>query len=65
MDSLVQAIRVFSKDIRKEFVIEKCTVLVIEKLCVRKIVKSVSIELPDGKGFKSLQEGEIISILEF
>ena len=38
-----------------EFGIEKCTMFVIEK---RKIVKSVGIELPDGKVVKSLQEGE-------
>ena len=38
-----------------EFGIEKCSVLVIEK---GKNVKSVSIELPDGKVIKSLQEGE-------
>ena len=38
-----------------EFSVEKCAVLVIEK---GKIVKSVSVELPDGKVIKSLQEGE-------
>ena len=36
-----------------EISIEKCAVLVIEK-----VVKSVGIELPDGKFMKSLQEGE-------
>ena len=38
-----------------ELGIEKCPVLVMEK---GKIVKSVGIELPDGKAIKSLQEGE-------
>ena len=38
-----------------EFGIEKCVMLVMEK---GKIVKSVGIELPDGKVIKSLQEGE-------
>ena len=38
-----------------EFGIEKCAMLAMEK---RKIVKSVGIELPDGKVIKSLQEGE-------
>ena len=38
-----------------EFGIEKCYMLVIEK---GKILKSVGIELPDGKVIKSLQEGE-------
>ena len=55
LGSLLQTIRIFSKDIGMEFVIEKCAMLVTEK---GKIVKSVSIELPDGKFIKSLQEGE-------
>ena len=55
MDSLVQTVRVFSEDIEMEFGTEKCAMLVIEK---GKIVKSVGIELPDGKVIKSLQEGE-------
>ena len=38
-----------------EFGIEKCATLVMEK---GKIVKSVGIELPDGKVIKSFQEGE-------
>ena len=55
MDSLVQTVRVFSKDIGMEFGIEKCATLIMEK---GKIVKSVGIELPDGRVVKSLQEGE-------
>ena len=55
LDSLVQTIRIFSKDIGMEFGIEKCAMLVIEK---GKIVKSVGIELPDGKVITSLQKGE-------
>ena len=42
LDSLVQAVRIFSKDIGMEFGIEKCAMLVTEK---EKIVKSVGIEL--------------------
>ena len=38
-----------------EFGIEKCAMLLMEK---GKIVKSVGIELPNGKVIKSLQEGE-------
>ena len=53
--SLVKTVRVFSEDIGMEFGIEKCAMLVIEK---GKIVKSVGIEVPDGKVIKSLQEGE-------
>ena len=55
MDSLVQTIHIFSKDIGMEFGIEKCAMLVIEK---GKIVKSVGIELPGGRVIKPLQEGE-------
>ena len=55
LDSLVQAIRITSKDIGITFGIEKCAMLVVEK---GKIVKSVGIELPYGKVIKSLQECE-------
>ena len=55
LDSLVQTVRVFSEDIGMEFGIEKCAMLVMEK---GKIVKSVGMELPDGKVMKSLQQGE-------
>ena len=51
----MQTVRVFSEDIGMEFGIEKCTMLVMEK---GRIVKSVGIELPDGKVIKLLQEGE-------
>ena len=61
LDSLVQAIGIFSKDMRMEISIEKCAMLVIEK---RKLVKSVGIELPDGNIIKSLQEGESFKYLE-
>ena len=55
MDSLVQTVHVFSEDIRMEFGIEKSAMLVMEK---GKTVKSVGIELPNGKVIKSLQEGK-------
>ena len=55
LDSLVQTVRVFSEDIGMEFSIEKCAMLVMQK---GKIVKSVGIELPDGKVIKLLLEGE-------
>ena len=55
LDLLVQTVRVFSEDIRMEFGIEKCAMLVMEK---GKIRKSVGIELPDGKVINSLQEVE-------
>ena len=52
MDSFVQTGRVFGEDKGMELGIEKCAMLVIEK---GKIVKSVGMELPDGKVIKSLQ----------
>ena len=55
LDSLVQRFRVFSEDIGSEFGVKKCAMLVMKK---EKIVKSVDIELPDGKVIKSLQEGK-------
>ena len=58
--SLGQTVRVFSEDEGMEFGIVKCAMLVMEK---GKIVKSVGIELPNGKVIKSLQEGEIYKYL--
>ena len=55
LNSLVQTVHFFSEDIGMEFSTEKCAMLAMEK---GKIVKSVGIELPDGKVIKSLQEGE-------
>ena len=55
LDSLVQTIRVSSEDVGMEFGIEKCAMLVMEK---GKIVKSVGLELPNGKLIQSLQEDE-------
>ena len=57
----MQTVRVFSEDVGMEFGREKCTMLVIEK---GKILKSVGIELPNGKVIKLLQEGEIYNYLE-
>ena len=53
LDSLVHTVLVFSEDIGMEFGVEKCAILVMEK---GKTVKSVGIELPDGKAIKSLQD---------
>ena len=55
LNLLVQRVCACSEDIGMEFGIEKCAMLVMEK---GKILKSVGIELPDGKFNKSLQEGE-------
>ena len=62
LDSLEQTVPVFSEDIVMEFGIEKCAMLVIEK---GKTVKSVGIELPDGKVTSHYRKVKIISIQEF
>ena len=61
MDLLVQTVRVFSEDVGMEFGREKCAMLVMEK---GKILKSVGIELPNGKVIKLLQEGESYKYLD-
>ena len=64
LESLVQTVHVFSEDIGMEFGIKKCAMLVMEK---GKIVKSVGIDLKDGKIIKSLLEGasyKYLGILE-
>ena len=60
LDTLVQTVRVFSVDVGMEFGVEKCAMLVLEK---GKIVKSVGIELPDGKVIRSLKESESYTYL--
>ena len=50
-----------SEDVGMEFGIEKCAMLVMEK---GKIVKSVGIELANGKVIKSLQVDESYKYLE-
>ena len=54
LDSLIQTIRIFSKDRGMEFSIGKCAMLVI-MIKKGKIVKLVGIELPDRKAIKSLE----------
>ena len=60
LDSLVQTIGVFSEDIGMEFAIDNSAMFVTEK---REIVKSIGIELPDGKVIKALQEGQTYKYL--
>ena len=54
LDSLVQTVRIFSKDIGMEFGIDKCGTLVLMR---GKITKLDGISLPDGKVMKGLVEG--------
>ncbi len=46
LDSLVQTVRVFSQDIRMEFGIDKCAMIVLKR---GKLVMSDGIKLPDAK----------------
>ena len=55
LDSLIQTVRVFSKDIGMQFGIEKCSTLVLKR---GKRIKSDGIKMPDDKVIKSLKEGE-------
>ena len=55
LDSLVQTVRVFSKDIGMKFSIEKCSMLVMKR---GKKVKSDGIKLPDDTVMKALRDGE-------
>ena len=59
LDSLVQTVRVFSENIGTEFRMGKGAMLVMEK---GKIVKSVGIDVPDGKVIKSLQKAKVTNI---
>ena len=56
LDSLVQIISIFSRNMGMEFGIKKCEMLLIER---GKIVESVGIEIPDSKVIKQwqIQEG--------
>ena len=55
LDSLIQTVRVFSKDIGMQFGIEKCWTLVMRR---GKRIKSDGIKMRDDKVMESLKEGE-------
>ena len=55
LDSLVQTVRIFSKDIGIKFGIEKCAVLIIKR---GKMTQSEDITLLDDTNIRSLKEGE-------
>ena len=55
LDSLIQTVRIFSNDIKMEFGIEKCAILVLKR---RKVVKSEGIKLPDNRKMRSLNANE-------
>ena len=55
LDSLIQTVRIFSKDIGMEFGIEKCAMLVLKR---GKVATSNGIKLPDESVIKSVKDGE-------
>ena len=63
IDSLVNTVRIFSEDIKMEFGLSKCGVLIMKR---GKVVKSEGIRMPDGRMMKNIEEGEhkYLEILE-
>ena len=63
IDSLVNTVRILSEDIKMEFGLSKCGVLIMKR---GKVVKSEGIRMPDGKMMKNIEEGEYkcLGILE-
>ena len=55
LDSLIQTVRIFSKDIGMEFGIEKCAMLVLTR---GQVATSYGIKLPDESVIKSVKDGE-------
>ena len=55
LDSLVQTVRVFSKDIGMQFGLDKCAVLTMKR---GRVVKSDGIELPNDKKIRSLEQDD-------
>ena len=51
----MQTVRKFSNDVGMDFGINKCAVLVIKR---GRIVKSVGIELPEGRRLRALGEDD-------
>ena len=63
LEKLLEAVRVFSRDIRMEFGLDKCAVLVIKK---GQKVECQGIELPDGQQIKEVDENgyKYLGVLE-
>ena len=57
IDNLVNTVRIFSEDIKMEFGLPKCGVLIMKR---GKVVKSEGISMPDGKMKSKLNRGNII-----
>ena len=54
IDSLVNTVKIFSEDIKMEFGLPKCGVLIMKR---GKVVKSEGIHMPDGMMMKSIEQG--------
>ena len=54
IDSLVNTVKKFSEDIKMEFGLPKCGVLIMKR---KKVVKSEGISMPDEKMMKNIEEG--------
>ena len=63
IDNLVNTVRIFSEDIKMEFGLPKCGVLIMKR---EKVVKSEGISMPNGKMLKNIEEGgyKYLGILE-
>ena len=63
IDSLVNTVKKFSEDIKMEFGLPKCGVLIMKR---GKVVKSEGISMPNGKIIKNIEEGgcKYLAILE-
>ena len=63
IDSLVNRIRFFSEDVKIEFGLPKCGVLIMKG---GKVVRSEGISMPDGKMMKNIEEDryKYLGILE-
>ena len=60
LDSLIQKVRIFSKNIGMQIVIDKCIMFAMKK---GKMAKSDGFQLPNHKVVKSLEEGESYNYL--
>ena len=54
IDSLVNTVRIFSEDIKMEFGLSKCGVLIMKR---GKVVESDGLCMPDGAMMRNIEEG--------
>ena len=63
MSILVNTVRIFSEDIKMDFGLPRCRVLIMKR---EKVVKSEGISMPNGNMMKNVEEGvyKYLGILE-